>query len=116
LDGPSECSPGIEITYQFQIENTGMVRWSALGEAGTERGAIRLGAHLFKDSEEIVWDYSRGLLPRDILPDETEMVEIHLRAPTTPGIYVIEFDLVAEGLAWFEDAGGRTIQQTLVVK
>ena len=92
-----------------QIENTGMVGWSALGEAGTERGAIQLGAHLFKDSEEIVWDYGRALLSRDILPDETAMVEIHLRAPITPGIYVIEFDLVAEGLTWFEDAGSRTI-------
>ena len=116
LDGPEECSPGVEIIYHFQIENTGMVGWSALGEAGTERGAIQLGAHLFKDSEEIVWDYSRALLSRDILPDETAMVEIHLRAPITPGIYVIEFDLVAEGLTWFEDAGSRTIPQTLVVK
>jgi hypothetical protein len=42
-------------------------------------------------------------------------VEIRLRAPSAPGSYVVELDLVAEHWAWFEDLGSRPLRRPFEV-
>ena len=37
------------------------------------------------------------------------------RRPTTPGRYVLKFDLVSEGIDWFEACGSQTTMKTLIV-
>ena len=43
------------------------------------------------------------------------VIDIAMRAPEQPGAYQVEFDMVAEGVAWFEDRGSPVIRRDLRV-
>jgi len=114
--GETNCHAGDVLRFSFHAKNTGLGRWLAGGEAGTGKGAVRLGAHLLRDDEEeAVWDYGRGELPRDVALGEAVRVEIKLQAPDRPGRYCVEFDMVSEHLSWFEDLGSSPIRHDLHV-
>jgi hypothetical protein len=116
-EGPQTCRASSELTFRLRVENVGLARWPAAGEAATDKGAVYLGSHLLRDTEEEVdWDYGRARLPRDLEPGETADIEIKVRAPQTPGRYTVEFDMVVEHVAWFEDHGSGTLRHELVVE
>ena len=116
-DGPQTCRASAELSFHLSVENIGLARWPAAGEAGTNKGAIYLGSHLLRDTEEEVeWDYGRARLPRDLEPGETANFQFTVRAPAAPGRYILEFDLVAEHVTWFEDHGSGTLRHQLVVE
>jgi tRNA (mo5U34)-methyltransferase len=115
--GPRACRAGEELTFTLRVENAGLARWSASGEGLGGRGAVHLGAHLLRaDEEELAWDFGRADLPSDLEPGESARVELILRAPETSGDYVVEFDIVAEHVAWFEDFGSGTLRHALTVE
>lgn len=119
-EGPQTCRASSELTFRVRVENVGLARWTASGNMfrtpdGT--GAVSLGSHLLKaDEEEVDWDYGRADLPQDLEPGETANIEFKVRAPETPGRYIVEFDMVAEHVTWFEDHGSGTLRQELIVE
>jgi len=114
--GPGECAALSKLTFHIRVENIGMARWPATGEDVTGKGAVYLGSHLLKDTEEEDdWDYGRARLQGDLDPGQTTVIEIKLRAPETPGKYIVEFDMVAEHVTWFEDHGSGTLRHELTV-
>ena len=116
-DGPGACPSAAELNFQLTVENAGLARWSSTSEGAAGKGAVSLGAHLLWDTEEEVdWDYGRARLPRDLEPGETANLEFKVRAPATPGRYIVEFDMVAEHVTWFEDHGSGTLRHELVVE
>ncbi len=116
-EGARVCRTSEPLHFRLRVENTGMARWPAHGETGTDKGAVHLGSHLLKaDEEEVFWDYGRARLPQDLEAGESTHVEITLPAPDAPGSYIIEFDMVAEHLAWFEDFGSGTLRRELTVR
>lgn len=115
--GPGSCRPGEELSFTLRVENRGLVNWPARGGGPSGQGAIHLGAHLLReDEEELAWDFGRSDLPRDLPPGDSARVRITLRAPDRPGRYVVEFDMVAEHVAWFEDFGSGTLRHPLTVE
>jgi tRNA (mo5U34)-methyltransferase len=115
-EGPHDCRASSELTFILRVENVGLARWPAAGETDTGKGAVSLGSHLLRtDEEEVDWDYGRGRLPRDLEPGETANIEFKVRAPETPGRYIVEFDMVAEHVTWFEDYGAGTLRHELMV-
>ncbi len=119
-DGPHTCRASSELTFRLRVENVGLARWTAAGNMfgvhdGT--GAVSLGSHLLQaDEEEVDWDYGRARLPQDLEPGETANIEFNVRAPETPGRYIVEFDMVAEHVTWFEDHGSGTLRHELIVE
>ncbi len=49
-----------------------------------------------------------------ILPGDRLTLEAYVPAPTR-GRYVMEFDLVAEGVCWFANHGSRTVRVPIEV-
>jgi hypothetical protein len=99
------------------VENIGLTPWPASGDAGTGTGAVYLGSHLSRETEEEVdWDYARARLPRDLESGEYAEIELTVRLPKTPGRYILEFDMVAEHITWFEDHGSGTLRHAVVVE
>ena len=97
---------GIRQTVRLRITNIGDTRWLREGDAG--RGWTRLGAHLYRNGpprESIDFDWCRVSLPRDVQPGQQVEIGAELPAISQPGDFVIEFDLVVEGLTWFADRG-----------
>ncbi len=116
VDGPARSQAGDELRFRLRLENSGGKTWSASGSSDTREGAVQLGAHLLRDDEEEVsWDYGRAPLPRDVPPGESIELEIRLHAPAAAGRYLIEFDMVEEQRAWFEDYGSRTVRHNLEI-
>jgi tRNA (mo5U34)-methyltransferase len=115
--GPEISRAGDELGFTLRLENAGLTRWPARGEVETRKGAVQLGAHLLcSNEEELSWDYGRADLPQDLEPGEVASISIVLRAPQEPGRYIVEFDMVAEHIAWFEDFGSGTLRCELVVE
>ncbi|HKG15247.1 MAG TPA: hypothetical protein VKB12_18125, partial [Pyrinomonadaceae bacterium] len=70
---------------------------------------------LDREGEPLSWYHAGAYLPADIAPGESAVVEIPLRAPEAAGEYLLEFDMVSEHLAWFEDLGSKVLRRALSV-
>ena len=116
-DAPRTGRVSAEQTFRVRVENVGATCWPAAGEEGTGTGAVYLGSHLLRGiEEEVEWDYARARLPRDLEPGETAEIALTVRLPKTPGRYILEFDMVAEHITWFEDHGSGTLRHAMVVE
>ena len=81
------------------------------------RRLVRLGAQLCDENGALIdKDYARAWLPHTLKPGSTVDVPIEIVAPGTPGNYTLKFDLVSEGIDWFENNGSPTTVKPLVVK
>jgi len=77
---------------------------------------VHLVAHVLDEEHRVVSWYAAGaFLANDVEPNETVDLEIALRAPEARGNYVLQFDMVSEHLAWFEDLGSEVLRQQLIV-
>ena len=117
-EGPVRCRVGDILTFRVRAENTGLARWLRLGEPGTERGAVKVVAHLFAaDGEEpLSWYHAGAYLPGDVEPGGSVTVELAMHSPREPGRYRLEFDMVSEQLAWFEDLGSKVVARELAAE
>ncbi len=80
------------------------------------RRLVRLGAQLCEaDGRLIDRDFARAWLPQTLGPGSTADIGIEIAAPERPGRYTLKFDLVSEGIDWFERCGSKTTTRTLVV-
>jgi Radical SAM superfamily len=85
-------------------------------QASYGRRLVRLGAQLCaSDGSLINRDFERAWLPATLEPGAIADVPITVKAPATPGRYALKFDLVSEGIDWFEACGSPTTTKTLVV-
>lgn len=97
---------GERLRVAVSLANIGDTCWLAGADAGS--GWTRLGAHLYRPGpprEPIDFDWHRAELPRDVRPGEGLTVAVQLPPLDAPGDYLVVFDLVVEGLAWFADRG-----------
>jgi MoaA/NifB/PqqE/SkfB family radical SAM enzyme len=86
-------------------------------QASYGRRLVRLGAQLVASDGTIInRDHARAWLPGDIPPGGSAEVEIDVPAPEQPGRYALKFDLVSEGIDWFEKCGSPTTTRALVVR
>ena len=56
-------------------------------------------------------DYARAWLPHHLEGGQQADVAIEIPAPVEPGRYQLKFDLVSEGIDWFESSGSQTTQK-----
>jgi MoaA/NifB/PqqE/SkfB family radical SAM enzyme len=86
-------------------------------QASYGRRLVRLGAQLLDDQGQVInRDYARAWLPGDIAGGCSADVRISLAAPPQPGRYTLKFDLVSEGIDWFEACGSSPTLKTLIVR
>jgi SAM-dependent methyltransferase len=108
------ASPGSEHALTVRVKNVGDTTW--LRDAHPAGGYVRLGAHLLDGAGEAVqWDFLRAELPGDVPPGGSATVEACFRAPLAAGPYRLRFDMVDEGVAWFEQGGSTTLELPLRV-
>ena len=112
---PAIIPAGTPVTFRIQVSNVGRVPWPADGDAGT-KGIVRLGAHLLRaDEEEVEWDGGRASLSHDMAAGESTEIAFDFKTPVQPGAYIIEFDMVAEHVTWFEDFGAGVLRHSFTV-
>jgi hypothetical protein len=86
-------------------------------QASYGRRLVRLGAQLCaQDGTVIDRDYARAWLPRSLEPGGTADIAIDVAAPPQPGRYALKFDLVSEGIDWFEACGSKPTMKSFWVR
>jgi hypothetical protein len=80
------------------------------------RRLVRLGAQLCaEDGTLINRDYARARLPRTLTGGDAADIPIEFPPLDKAGRYTIKFDLVSEGVDWFEKCGSAVTVKKLVV-
>ena len=98
---------GAPVTLTFTITNSGAAHW--LTEGREIFGLVRLACHLYDEHEALLnLDYFRSELPRPVAPGETIQMTIAVPVPDRRPCSLV-FDLVAEGVRWFEKEGSKPV-------
>jgi hypothetical protein len=105
---------GRPLTLRATVRNASTRPFPAQASYG--RRLVRLGAQLCgPDGVLVNRDYERAWLPSALAPGDRTEVPMTITAPSQPGRYTLKFDLVSEGIDWFESCGSPTTTKTLVV-
>ena len=103
---------GESIRGKASVQNVGSVSWLP---GSTAHGGVNLGVHLReRDGRPISLDFARIRIEGATPPGQTQHVEFAL-SPPDPGDYLLEFDLVSEGVGWFEMNGSATVTLAVTV-
>ena len=80
------------------------------------RRLVRLGAQLCSADGTVTHrDHARAWLPQTLRPGESIDVPIEITTPARAGRYSLKFDLVSEGIDWFESCGSDTTTTPFLV-
>lgn len=84
------------------VENRGSTAWHS------ETGVALANHWLSTQGELLVWSDARANLQDTLAPGRKARLWLEVRAPVEPGDYLLELDLVEEGIAWFKEKGSPT--------
>lgn len=111
---PVIARPNRPVTLTATVTNLSTRPFPAQASYG--RRLVRLGAQLCdRDGAVVNRDFERAWLPAHLDGGATVDVPITITAPPSPGRYALKFDLVSEGIDWFEACGSPTTTKTLLV-
>jgi hypothetical protein len=107
--------PGRPVRVRARVRNLSTRAIPAQATYG--RRLVRLGAQLCApDGTLLDLNHARAWLPRNIAPNDTAEVTIEVPAPAQPGRYLLRFDLVSEGIDWYERGGSPVTIKPLYVR
>ena len=106
VEVPPVTTAGEEVTDAATVANIGNAPWRGTGTPDT--GRVRLGIQLLDSTRRVVSrDFARADLGSDFSPGQSRPVTARFTAPLEAGDYSLKFDLVVEGVTWFEPTGSR---------
>lgn len=97
---PSSLLPGQVAATWVVFANCGAASWHAgpaVGPAGYKLGALA-------PQDNAHWGFQRAMLPGDVEPNEMVRVDFSITAPSQPGSWGYQWQIVNEGVAWLEQA------------
>jgi hypothetical protein len=98
------------------VRNASPVVWPAR-ERGGEPFQLSLGNHwLDATGRELVHDDGRAPVLIDVQPGEEREVLLVVTSPKETGNYLLEIDMLQEGVSWFAEKGSRTLRLPVKVE
>ena len=111
---PLVVRAGRSLKVRTRVHNLSTRRFPSHASYG--RRLVRLGAQLCDPSGSLIeLNHARAWLPGHLEGGKTVDLAIDVPAPAAPGKYKLKFDLVYEGVAWFEEVGSPTTTKDLKV-
>jgi ubiquinone/menaquinone biosynthesis C-methylase UbiE len=108
LEAPSVTQEAREILIQLQLENRGQLTW--LAEPSHNRPFVQLGIQLLDADQKLLEkDYFRQRLPTSMPPESKQRLTFKIPMIKTSGKHFLKFDLVHEGVTWFELKGSPVV-------
>ncbi len=109
---PGQVTIGAVVDLTVQVMNYGPRTWPAGGA-----NPVHLSYHIrgANSGTMYVWDGARGYLPNDVPAYTSATVPIRVTVPAGVGDYVISWDLVQEGVAWFSQVNVVMKQEPFTV-
>ncbi len=120
VDPPDKLRAGQKETVRVKIKNNSDVKWWARGAPVNTRSDnkfyIAAGNRWLKPEGALVTNMDgRYGIGKDLAPGEETEVPLAITAPAEPGEYILEVDVVQEGVAWFSDKGSPTARTKIAV-
>lgn len=120
VDPPDKLKAGQKETVRVKIKNNSDVTWWARGAPVNTRPDnkfyLAAGNRWLKAGGELVTDMDgRYGISKDLAPGAEAEIPLAITAPKAPGDYLLEIDLVQEGVAWFSDKGSPTARTKISV-
>jgi hypothetical protein len=114
---PASMHPGEQAELMIEVKNGGDFVWPSRNQQGSKFTISAADVWLRPDARTLVNNLDgRTSLPKDLWPGESVIVPLTIKAPPVPGNYVLEIDLVQEGVAFFKDKGSPTWRATVKVE
>ena len=105
---PNNLRVGQTIQLSVSVKNAGEELWRA-GDRSLAAYRVELGNHwLEPDGKVVINDDGRNAMTRDVAPGATATMTLTITAPRRPGQYLLELDLLQEGVSWFALKGSKT--------
>ncbi len=109
---PGVATIGASLTLSVRVSNYGARAWPAGGA-----NAVHLSYHILNSGGgTVTWDGQRGFLPADLAVGQSAVVQVPVSLPSSLGNYLIAWDLVQEGVAWFSTLGVPRLQESVSVQ
>jgi uncharacterized membrane protein len=109
---PFPLSSGDLYRVPVTLRNAGSQVWHSGGQL-----PVRLSYRWWTPDEALLLvDPRRTNLPHRVEPGSEVSLQAWLETPAEPGRYILEWDMVREGDAWFGDMGATMLRQEVVVE
>ncbi|MCL4385132.1 MAG: LCP family protein [Cyanobacteria bacterium] len=100
---PDALATGMTYNINVKVKNTGAIKWENGGAT-----PVFLGYHWinFDTKQMVVFDGKRSVIPQAAVnPGEEVTFNMQISSPPVKGKYILQIDLVKEGVTWFSYQG-----------
>lgn len=120
VDPPAKLRTGQPVVVQVKFRNDSTIFWWSRGGPINTRPDnkfyIAAGNRWLKSDGSLLTNMDgRYGISKDLKPGEENEVPLKVTAPKDPGEYILEVDLVQEGVAWFSDKGSPTARAKITI-
>jgi hypothetical protein len=110
---PKRMAAGEIRELTFRVRNNGSRTWAAAG-----KNPVHLAYNWFTPDGKLAgeWETFRAGLPLNVGPgQQVTITPVYLKIPSTMGNYVLRWDMVEEGVAWFSKDGSPPLEVNVKV-
>ncbi|HLE63039.1 MAG TPA: hypothetical protein VI750_07865 [Pyrinomonadaceae bacterium] len=109
--------PGEKKTIKVKVKNASDVLWIVHGTGEGSKYRVAVGNSWLDSKGQLVTNMDgRYGLPLNLAPGRDVEVPLAITAPAQPGDYILELDIVQEGVAWFKDKGSEVLKVNVKVQ
>jgi 4-amino-4-deoxy-L-arabinose transferase-like glycosyltransferase len=110
VEVPARVGVKARVKIRVAVRNEGQAVWLAR-ERGLSPFQLSAANHwLDSEGRTVINDDGRGALPHDLRPGEEALITFDVNAPRRPGDYLLEVDMLQEGVFWFALKGSKTLR------
>jgi hypothetical protein len=110
VEVPAHVASKARVNIRVAVRNAGGAVWLAR-ERGLSPLQLSAANHwLDASGQPVTNDDGRGALPQDLRPGEETEITFAVNAPQRPGDYLLEIDMLQEGVSWFALKGSKTLR------
>jgi hypothetical protein len=112
---PSSLVAGERRRVEVIARNVGGASWPAVGDEEGHYAVLLRQRWMKADGSPVVKEGSAARIPFDMEPGDTAGLTLELAAPDAPGEYVLELDVVQEGVERFSASGSKPLRAVVRV-
>jgi len=112
---PDVMRTGQKYSIRVMLRNDSNIGWP--GGQPTWKFQLTVGNRWLTEASAKVNDVDgRAALLQDLAPSETVELPLTVTAPNAAGTYILQFDAIQEGVAWFGDRGSEVLSLKVKVE
>jgi len=112
---PATVPGGKKLQLRVLVRNASETIWPGC-QPDAGKFEINLGSHWLNANGQVASkEEGRSALPADLAPGQEVTFNFEVEAPAEPGDYVLEIDMLQEGVSWFGPKGSRTYRARVTV-